>query len=439
MNITKIALASALVAIASQAGAATIYLSGASATSINYVKGLKSLCAGTYTVFKSNTTADALGNDFTAKCSANFAGLSYDTVAFDVEGGSFTSVTRSLGNKTGAYANATGGTATAGTGNLAGISLQTGVAKTSGIKSEGGFSDFEPLGFPSVQLDDAGVTPAALPAKTSGASFSQAFGVAVSDDLYKALQVKQSITVPVGADARLPQYQPTISRAQYVAIASDAFNEAKGSGDALLGTPTGIDTVLGVGNSGDKLILCRRAPTSGTQASSNQFFLSTFTGGDGPVAGAYVPADNATFGPSAGLPTFEVYEGEGTGNTRNCLNNVADTLSGFVPTPAGTKHYALGVLSLENSPATTAGTYRFVKINGVAGFDNVNNTASSIDGSYEFWYQSQKFANTPAAKTVLDAIDATLATGLTGVKGLFPNSASKFTRNDSNANPVTRK
>lgn len=438
MNITKIALASALVAIASQAGAATINLSGASATSINYVKGLKSLCTGTYNVFKSSAATDALGNDFTAKCSVNFTGLSYDAVAFDVEGGSFTAVTRSLGNKTGAFANTTGGTAVAGTGNLAGIALVTGVAKTAGQKSEGGFSDFEPLGFPSVQLDEAGVTPAALPAKTSGASFSQAFGVAVSDDLYKALQVKQSITVPVGADARLPQYQPTISRAQYVAIVSDAFNEAKGSGDAN-SNPTGIDTVLGVGNSGDKLILCRRAPTSGTQASSNQFFLSTYTGGDGPVAGAYVPADNATFGPSAGLPTFEVYEGEGTGNTRNCLNNVADTLSGFVPTPAGTKHYALGVLSLENSPSTTAGTYRYVKINGVAGFDNVNNTASAIDGSYEFWYQAQKFANTPAAKTVLDAIDAQLATGLAGVKGLFPNSDSKFTRNDSNANPVTRK
>lgn len=96
MTFTKIALAAvATLAIAAQAQAATVNLTGASATSIAYVKALKGLCGGTFTVYKTDATTTALGNFFTAKCSSNFSGLSnaggvaVDAVAFNVSGGSF--------------------------------------------------------------------------------------------------------------------------------------------------------------------------------------------------------------------------------------------------------------------------------------------------------------------------------------------------------------
>lgn len=417
MNFTKIALAAtAAFAVVTQAQAVTVNLTGASATSLSYVKALQSLCGGTFSVYKTDTTTTALGNVFTAKCSANFSGIAgVDAVAFNVSGGSFTAVTVSAGTATAAFANTTGGTAAAGTGNLAGISLFNGVASTSGQKSIGGFLDIEPTAFPQAELDAAGVSTASLASKTSAANFSQVFGVAVSNDLYKALQTAQGIT-PSGDD-RLPANQPSISRAVYAAIAVDAFNSAKQD----------INALLGVGAAGDLLTLCRRVSTSGTQASSNQFFLNTFTGSDGANAGAAVPADQATYGAGSGLTSFEVKEGSGTSNTRDCLN---------------ANGYAVGVLSLENNPAvaTTTGElggYRYVKLGGVAGYDGVGSTASAKDGSYEFWYQSQKFANNAQAATVLNAIDGQLST-LTGVTGVFPNTETLFTRNGSNANPITK-
>lgn len=425
MTFTKIALAAvATLAVAAQAQAATVNLTGASATSIAYVKALKGLCTGTFTVYKTDTSTTALGNFFTAKCSTNFTGLSnaggvaVDGVAFNVSGGSFTAVSGSAGTATFAFVPTTGGTAAAGTANLAGIALQTGVAASlTGQKSRGGFLDIEPAAFPESELIAAGVSASTLAAKTTPASFSQLFGVAVSNDLYRALQTAQGITVPGGADNRLPAYQPSISRAQYTAIVVDAFNSAKQD----------INALLGVGTAGDKLTLCRRISTSGTQASSNQYFLNGFIGSDGANAGAYGVADLATYGAGSGLDSFEVQEGGGTSNARDCLN---------------ANGYSVGVLSLENSPAATIATgelggYRFVKLNGVAAYDGAGSVASAKNGSYEFWYQAQKFANDNTATAVLNAIDAKLD-DLTGLTGLFPNASNEFTRNGSNANAITK-
>lgn len=429
MNFTKIALAVvATVGVVAQAQAATVNLTGASATSLSYVKALKGLCTGagkTFTVYKTDASTDALGNFFTAKCSTNFTGLSnaggvaVDAVAFNVSGGSFTAVSGSAGTSTFAFVPTTGGTATAGTGNLAGTNLQTGVAASlTGQKSVGGFLDIEPTAFPESELAAAGVSASTLAAKTSAANFSQVFGVAVSNDLYKALQTAQSITAATSTeDDRLPQFQPTISRAVYTAIVAASFNSAKQD----------INSLLGVGAAGDKLTLCRRASTSGTQAASNQFFLGTFTGSDGSNGGSLLPADAATYGAAAGLPSFEVQEGAGTSNARNCLNS---------------NGYGIGVLSLENNPAvaTTTGElggYRFVKLNGVTAYDGVGSVDSAKNGSYEFWFQSQKFANNATGAAVLNAIDAEL-TVLTGVTGLFPNADNQFTRDGNNANPISK-
>lgn len=435
MNFTKIALAVvATVGVVAQAQAATVNLTGASATSLSYAKALKGLCGGTFTVYKTDTTATALGNFFTAKCSQNFNGLSnaggvaVDAVAFNVSGGSFTAVSGSAGTATFAFVPTTGGTATAGSGNLAGFNLQTGVAASlTGQKSVGGFLDIEPTAFPDAELTNAGVSASTLSAKTSAANFSQVFGVAVSNDLYKALQRAQGITAATSTqDDRLPQFQPTISRAQYASIAFEAFNSAKQDVGATLGLLAADSTDA---NGNRLLTLCRRASTSGTQASSNQFFLGTFTGSDGINGGALNPANATDYAiANSGLTTFDLKEGAGTSNARDCLN--ADG-------------YGIGVLSLENNPAvaTTTGElggYRYVKLNGVTAYDGATNTASAKDGSYEFWFQSQKFANNATGAAVLNAIDTEL-TVLTGVTGLFPIADSQFTRGGNNANPITKK
>ena len=412
MQISKIALAAvAVVAFAGQAQAATAFLTGASATSVNYVKALKGLCGGTFTVYKETTGNTSLGNFFTAKCSQAFTGISgIDAVAFNVSGGSYSAVQNSTLGTTGTkFVQALSGTPVAGSGALAGINVVAGITATGAIKSEGGFMDIEPAAFDAALLDPFGGVEG-LADKVAGASFYQAFGVAVSRDLYAALQTKQGLTAAgCTADTLTPACQPTVSRAQYASIASATFNSAKSNINSLFGVPAG------------KLTLCRRVSTSGTQAASNQFFLNNLTG-NGPNAGLEAPADQATYGPGA-VATFEVKEGSGTSNARDCLNATG---------------YGIGVLSLENVPAASAG-YRFVKLNRVEGFDAANSSqATGINGEYEFAYQSFKFTAAGAGTSaVIDAIDAEL-TVIGATNGLWGAGESQFGRNGNNANVITK-
>lgn len=396
MNFTKIALAAAVTLVAAQAQAATVYLAGASATAANYRAALTSLCtanAGTATTITNTNT-----NLFAVKCSKDFSGLvGIDAVSFNVAGGSFTAVTTSVGNATDVFVDVTD---------------TTGKTLTAARKSEGGFLDIDAAAFPASEYTAYGITAAP---STQPAAFSQVFGVAVSPDLYTALQTAQGITANV--DAVDAASQPSITKAQYTSIVNDTFNTAKQD----------IHATLGVGVAGDKLTVCRRVSTSGTQASSNQFFLNTFVGGDGAAAGALGVADAATYGPLSGLTSYEVQEGAGTGNARTCLSNPG---------------YAVGVLSLENYPDMTTRVggqradrkFRFVKINGVAAFNSATkSTDTAKAGQYEFWFTSQKFGATANGQAVVNAIDAKL--GTVDLPGLFGNSLSQAQR-ASNTSPI---
>lgn len=414
MKFSKIALAAlAAAAFAGQAQAATTFLTGASATSNNYVFALKSLCSGDFVVHKTSTATDALGNFFTAKCSQDFDGLTgVDAVAFNVAGGSYTAVQASLGAGVPFVQNTSGTTTVAGTTTLAGVNLVTGVATSGGnVQSVGGFLDIEPAAFDADLLAPFGGAEA-LVDKTEGAQFFQAFGVAVSNSLYAALQTAQGLT-GCTVNSLTPACQPTVSKAQYATIASGSFNSAKTNINALFGVPQA------------KLTLCRRAATSGTQASSNQFFLNTFVG-QGPNFGASLPATTAGYpasGPDA-TATFEVQEGAGTGDARNCLN------------AAG---YGIGVLSLENKPSATSG-YRFVKLNRVEGYDNAAaSKGTAIAGEYEFQFQGAKFTAAGAqSNPVIEAIDAALANIGPTVFGLWGAAESEFTRGGLNTNSLVK-
>ncbi|MBH1987019.1 MAG: hypothetical protein I8H76_06845 [Burkholderiales bacterium] len=407
MKFTKIALAAAVTLVAAQAQAATVYLAGASATQANYRSALVSLCSGTATTIIS--TADT--NKSAVKCSVDFTGLpGVNAVAISVNGGSFTAVTTSVGNASETFVN---------------VADNSGNTLTAPRQSEGGFLDIDAAAFPASEYATFGITSA--PA-TQPAAFSQVFGVAVSPELYTALQTAQGLPASCGIDSLTAACQPSITKAQYTAIVSDAFNTAKQD----------VNAILGVGAAGDKLTVCRRVSTSGTQASSNQYFLNAFIGGDGAAAGALIPADAANYASAnSGLTSYDVQEGSGTGNTRACLSTVGTATEPF---------YALGVLSLENYPDLTTRTpvradrkFRYVKINGVAAYDGNEatpgkSTASAKAGKYDFWFTSQKFASTANGQAVVDAIDAKL--GTVDLNGLFGNGLSAAKRN-SNTSPVT--
>ena len=402
MKMTKIALALGIAVVAFQVQAETVYLAGASATAANYRTALAALCSGTTTQIAASAPVDT--NLFAVKCSVDFTGIpGVNAVSFNVSGGSFTAVSTSAGSQTAVFLNPND---------------TTGATRTAARKSDGGFLDIDAAAFPVSELLAAGLSSA--PA-TEPASFSQVFGVAVSPALYTALQSAQGLT-GCGIDSLTPACQPSITKTQYASIVSAAFNNAKQN----------INAVLGVGAEGDLLTVCRRVSTSGTQASSNQYFLNTFIGGDGANGGGSDVADAATYAiANSGLTSFDVQEGSGTGNTRTCLSGAG---------------YAVGVLSLENAPDLTNRSggqradrkWRYVKLDGVHAFEGtasgLTHTTTAKAGQYYFWFKSQKFGFNTNGAAVVNAIDSQLASGV-ALPGLFSNADSAAKR-DSNTSPV---
>lgn len=398
MQITKIALAAAVTLVAAQAQAATVYLAGASATATNYVAALTTLCTGN----GGTVTNLGSGNVFAVKCSKNFKNIAgVDAVSFNVAGGSFTAVTTSAGTATADFINPA-------------ASTPSSLVMTGARSSEGGFLDIDGAAFSTDDLAAAGLS--ASPA-TAPASFSQVFGVAVSPALYTALQSAQGLA-GCGIDSLSAACQPNITKAQYTSIVSSAFNTAKQD----------INATLNVGTAGDMLTVCRRVSTSGTQASSNQYFLNGFigTGANGGSVDVAKAADYATA--NSGLTSYDVQEGEGTANARTCLSGTG---------------YAVGVLSLENAPDLTTRSggqradrkWRFVKVNGVnAWAAGANHTDTAKNGSYDFWFTSHKYGHTTNGAAVVNAIDTELSAGLQRA-GLFDSATSPAQRT-SNTSPV---
>ena len=398
MQITKIALAAAVTLVAAQAQAATVYLAGASATATNYVAALTTLCTGN----GGTVTNLGSGNVFAVKCSKNFKNIAgVDAVSFNVAGGSFTAVTTSAGTATSDFINPA-------------ASTPSSLVMTGARSSEGGFLDIDGAAFLQSDLAAAGLS--ASPA-TEPASFSQVFGVAVSPALYTALQSAQGLA-GCGIDSLSAACQPNITKAQYTSIVSSSLNTAKQD----------INATLNVGTAGDMLTVCRRVSTSGTQASSNQYFLNGFIG-TGTNGGSLDPATAADFATAnSGLTSFDVQEGEGTANVRTCLSGAG---------------YGVGVLSLENAPDLTTRSggqradrkWRFVKVNGVnAWAAGANHTDTAKNGSYDFWFTSHKYGHTTNGTAVVNAIDTELSAGLQRA-GLFDNATSPAQRS-SNTSPV---
>jgi hypothetical protein len=428
MKLTHIAVASMALAVAAQAQAVT-RISGATATSNNYIRVLFDQCpANNVTVYKNTTSTSSLGNNFTVKCnSGNFGTSGENEARFDVTGGSINSVLYTPQAVTngetlagsGKFIAAAGAgclaVPVAGSGVLAFLNggatagnkiITTCTIPAVGEKSVGGFTDVEPAIFKATGVLKANYS-------TVPATFSQVFGMGVSQPLYQALQADQGLTV----GSTTPANQPTISRAKLASLMSSVdFNTAKALGPKFL-VP---------GTTQTNITYCRRPQTSGTQASAQLYFMANPVATNAVLGGALVihgpDADGAasvvvdgfdpiTFEPTGNTVTIAM--NSGSSNVRTCLN----TTTGF----------AFGVLSAENNPIGGTDTYRFVKINGVSMSGGLSpaagetQTATSIAGDFDFVYESALF--NPTNNALLNTMNEQMLVGAP-TAGLFLNSFS---------------
>lgn len=292
-------------------------------------------------------------------------------------------------------------------------------------KPAGGFSDVEAALF--------GVDASSYGTEID-AGVTQVFGVMASEPLYRAMQVAQGIYASVAAantaDASfLPKNAPSISKEQYASLASDPL---------ATWAPLGVDDTK-------KVIIARRVDTSGTQASSNAFFMGNPCLGNPSTGGKLNPTNAASSDPDF----YVVTEGGETSDVRNAISNASS---------AG--EFAIGVVSAENSAA--AGR-RFLKIDGVHPEAGPNDTVdakaryTSAQGQYPFQIELKGFIANDAStfgRTVINNI----VSGLSSVscttvpRGLVLNSASsacdaansgvhitKTTRSGNNCRPLTWK
>ena len=95
-------------------------------------------------------------------------------------------------------------------------------------------------------------------------------------------------------------------------------------------------------------------------------------------------------------------------------------------TATGAGQFALGVVSMENTPAPTptADRWAFVKLDGVSPNSDAQQRAKAMDGAYTFWYELAAFtASNPvspasAAGTALILAATTVLTN-SDLKGIF--------------------
>lgn len=416
MQIKQIILAVAATLVAGQAAAAAVsqadivaaralpvsnpahlqetWLSGASAPTFNIYDGWALGCdAGTQHIFTNNATVGtgkpgSIGNVNAYACKR--AGV-VSVMYHNVDGGSFNayaphltgtapdgtampaqlSRVKNLGTVactvSGTYASPTYGS----------IPVEANCAKVNPIaapdgaitKPAGGFSDVEAKLF-GIDVSAAG--------GEADANVTQTFGVVVTPVLYRELQVAQGIYASVAAantaDASYdPVNAPNITSAQYTSIA-----QLNG------GYQTDWQPLLGAAGAGKNVYLARRVATSGTQASSNAFFLRSPCA-SGAATGQLFPAKLAN-----STPTFIVSEGSGTGNVKATMTT-ANTAGNF----------AIGIVSAENNWRTESAAnqgYRFVKLDGVHPEGNGDTTFArntAVNGQYNMVMEMKSFvANT---------------------------------------------
>lgn len=295
-------------------------------------------------------------------------------------------------------------------------------------------------GFTDVEASTWGIDASAIGTE-SDANLGQAFGIAVSTNLYRALQVAQGIA-ETGTNFD-PAKAPSITKAQYGAIAQ--------------GNPNSYQTTwanLIPGDTTHSVYLTRRVNASGTQSSSNIFFLGNpcNNGNAGqvlPKASGQAKNVDASFNGGK----FHVYEASGTGDVKKWLTT--QNLAG---------QYAIGVVSLENDwrteTAANSSDYRFVKIDGVSPEGDVSTgnitsaffgtqptlaaRSTAVNGSYPFHMEMKYFvpnsATTAGSDLMANMVSALADPNVCTLvpRGITLNAASGTGCLGSSANVVVK-
>jgi len=232
----------------------------------------------------------------------------------------------------------------------------------------------------------------------SNTNVLQGFGVVVTTNLYRTLQVAQFGTANASGYGTVeaaaitdpsfdPANAPNLTSAQYRSIIADLGGYQE-NWNKLLGDTLGASKAI---------YLVKRVATSGTQASSNAHFLGNpcLTG---PLLGSVAPA---TANNGSG---FIVSQQSGTSGVKTQLESI---------NAAG--NFGIGVVSLENNPETYM---KFVSLDGVhpelnGTIDGSNKARTQMtSGKYTFAMEMKTFiANTATAdeSALITAISATLS------------------------------
>lgn len=446
-----------------------IYATGATAPTKSVWRSIRQRqcavnAADTFDVYKQGAVGanpfdpgdSGFGNSFSYSCrlSATAPALAGQDVVFmfGVSGGSFSSF---IGQSTDAArqnnfvsAALTGCTAQGAVTTSDGDAIFTGCAVEK-VRSMGGFSDVEaPLfaaiatGIPGITLADINITPA---------SAGQTFGVLVSQPLYRAMQGAQGLPagcqddgnltaqVVVGLNDRSAACQPSISKQEYTSIVTTGKNSvAKTQGAGFIG---------GAAILGQQLTVCRRPATSGTQASSNQFFL------ENPCASGSLTFGSRNVATQGALGNIQYIQANGSADVRTCLNNATSIVTDVSSPQTSNSVYRIGVMSGENQPDPGDG-FSFIKIDGVAINEDAQNRQTLIDGKYNFGYELVLHTNKNAAVTPAFATALLTDIGVdmgnptqSNLRGLFqlktaafpqttfPTQVAKGTRNGNSCSP----
>lgn len=444
MKMTKLMIAVAALAGVAQANATGIVrLTGSSASSTNVVRGLYNACTaggGTTTVYKTSSATNSLGNQVTVTCSKNFDGTTGGTatneVRINVAGGSASAVTATTATGTNFLVGSGSCTAlAAGTESLsflgAGILRNCGTTLSdTGNLSDGGFLDVDPAFF-------------GLSQTASASGFSQVFGVALNDALYKDLQAYQKTVAGNGPSGKMvdpscavgattPACQPSLTKAQIASLINNDLFTVKGQGGDYL-IPSSFPAASrpsGYTGGNIKLAYCMRPQTSGTQQSAQLYFLGYAL--NGPQGGnEIIVGQNVTNG------NYSSILGSGTGNVKNCLNDTNQADGSAIPgaPSATTSGYRIGVLSLENNPIGGSDKFRFARINEVEAAEGVagsSQTASAISGRYDMVFELVTYTATSKGDNAINTLvipnigagNSSPGIFLTGVEGLFSRNGN---------------
>jgi hypothetical protein len=269
----------------------------------------------------------------------------------------------------------------------------TGVTPASGtgsIRADVGVADVNPALFTK---GTAAITPAQVDRLTADPLYQPSFGVAVSLNLYRALQRAQGKTLN-DLEANVPSLPQSAIAGLFTQGGTASWSTIKFDSGGTLKSIADVAFTEG-GNKvvSDTVYVCRRGDESGTQASFAQFFLDERCGKGDEIFKLAVNSgcqqngcvwDSATYGADA------TFAGKGSGDVRNCLDGHND-IGNQAANPKVPDHYAVGILGTESkydtpnglggSTNAAAGTqaFRYIAIDG-----RVPNLENVAKGKYDF-------------------------------------------------------